>query len=310
MKTFYLILFVFVITISHSIAQVVPAGFNYQAVVRDAAGSLKKGSIVNLRFTLQAGQFDSNPAWIETHNTKTDSLGICTVVIGAGTKTGGTSPTFAEIDFGSANFWLKIELQEGSQYVPLGGAQQLLSVPYARVAAKIVSDSPQMPIGTILAFAGDINKIPTGWLLCDGSQVSRSTYAGLYNIIGTGWGRGDNATTFHLPDLRGRFLRGVDGNSNRDIDKEARTASNEGGNIGSNVGSIQTDVFKNHNHGGGDHSHSWQGASTIDTWGGNVVVGGNGIGQKNTPPSGAIIAAEGGSETRPINAYVFYIIKI
>jgi microcystin-dependent protein len=50
---------------------------------------------------------------------------------------------------------------------------------------------------------------PTGWLLCDGSAVSRTTYAGLYAAIGTSYGTGDGSTTFNLPDLRGRVALGA-----------------------------------------------------------------------------------------------------
>jgi microcystin-dependent protein len=50
--------------------------------------------------------------------------------------------------------------------------------------------------------------IPTGWLVCDGTAVSRTTYAALYAAIGTYWGAGDNISTFNLPDLRGRSALG------------------------------------------------------------------------------------------------------
>lgn len=131
MKKIYLSLFLFIACISLSMAQVVPSGFNYQAGIRDAAGNVRKGATVNLRFSLLPEQFSGSPAWVETHTTLTDSLGICTLVIGNGTKTGGTATTFADVDFAASNYWLKVELQEGGQYVELGGAQQLMSVPYA-----------------------------------------------------------------------------------------------------------------------------------------------------------------------------------
>lgn len=50
---------------------------------------------------------------------------------------------------------------------------------------------------------------PTGWLICNGSAISRSTYAVLYAVIGTTYGVGDGSTTFNLPDLRGRSPFGV-----------------------------------------------------------------------------------------------------
>lgn len=52
---------------------------------------------------------------------------------------------------------------------------------------------------------------PTGWLVCNGSSVSRTTYDALFAAVGTAFGPGDGSTTFTLPDLRGEFLRGWDG---------------------------------------------------------------------------------------------------
>lgn len=56
--------------------------------------------------------------------------------------------------------------------------------------------------GFIQMFAG--NTAPTGWLMCDGSAISRTTYSDLFTVIGTTYGSGDGSTTFNLPDLRGR----------------------------------------------------------------------------------------------------------
>lgn len=58
---------------------------------------------------------------------------------------------------------------------------------------------------------------PPGWLKCDGSPISRSTYPGLFAVIGTIYGAGDGSTTFNLPDLRGEFVRGWD--SGRKVDE-------------------------------------------------------------------------------------------
>lgn len=62
--------------------------------------------------------------------------------------------------------------------------------------------SPREPVGRITMHGG--GAAPSGWLVCDGSAVSRSTYAGLFSVLGTTWGAGDGTTTFNLPDLRGR----------------------------------------------------------------------------------------------------------
>ena len=61
-------------------------------------------------------------------------------------------------------------------------------------------------VGAVIAFAGSTS--PTGWLLCDGSAVSRTTYAALYAVIGDTYGSGDGSTTFNLPNLIDKFVQG------------------------------------------------------------------------------------------------------
>lgn len=64
-----------------------------------------------------------------------------------------------------------------------------------------------VPTGTVFQFAGAA--APTGYLLCDGSAVNRTTYATLFTAIGTTYGVGDNSTTFNVPDFRGRTAFGA-----------------------------------------------------------------------------------------------------
>jgi microcystin-dependent protein len=64
-----------------------------------------------------------------------------------------------------------------------------------------------VPAGVVIDFSG--STIPEGYLLCDGSEVSRTTYARLFTLIGTTYGAGDGSTTFRLPDCRGRISIGV-----------------------------------------------------------------------------------------------------
>lgn len=66
-----------------------------------------------------------------------------------------------------------------------------------------------LPIGSMLPFCSTTN-IPSNWKICDGSEVSRTAYAELFNIIGTAYGEGDGVTTFNLPDKRGRISVGLD----------------------------------------------------------------------------------------------------
>jgi microcystin-dependent protein len=74
-----------------------------------------------------------------------------------------------------------------------------------------------LPSGTVVAYGGPSSigadagapVIPSGWLLCDGSAVSRTTYASLFAAIGINYGGGDGIATFNLPDLRGRTIIGT-----------------------------------------------------------------------------------------------------
>jgi microcystin-dependent protein len=63
------------------------------------------------------------------------------------------------------------------------------------------------PTGVIVEYGG--SAAPTGWLLCDGTAINRTTYAKLFAVIGTTYGVGDNSTTFNVPDRRGRFGTGA-----------------------------------------------------------------------------------------------------
>ena len=65
------------------------------------------------------------------------------------------------------------------------------------------------PAGIVITYGG--STAPDGWLLCDGSAVSRTTYATLYDVIGTTYGTGDGSTTFNVPNLQGRVVIGVSG---------------------------------------------------------------------------------------------------
>lgn len=74
--------------------------------------------------------------------------------------------------------------------------------------SSVATLAQSMPIGAVIEFAG--NNAPTGWALCYGQAISRSTYAALFAIVGTTYGAGDGSTTFNLPDLRGRVVAGRD----------------------------------------------------------------------------------------------------
>lgn len=109
----------------------------------------------------------------------------------------------------------------GPVYVPVGGSIDLVYtgevatsfetgtirgfIDQGYVTAEI--ESALVPPGTVTMYAGA--SAPVGYLLCDGSAVSRTTYALLFAAVGTAFGVGDGATTFNVPDMRGRGPLGV-----------------------------------------------------------------------------------------------------
>ncbi len=147
--------------------------------------------------------------------------------------------------------------------------------------------------GTVKAWPTD--SVPTGYLECDGSAVSRATYPNLFGEIAEIYGVGDGSTTFNLPDYRGEFLRGYDNSSGTDPDAATRTDSGDGTTTGDNVGTKQADAFDEHT-----HSNQLPGNTHGITTGTDQSV----------PRSGnGTTGATGGNETRPTNVAVMWIIK-
>lgn len=99
-------------------------------------------------------------------------------------------------------------------------------------------------VGSIMAWP--TATVPGGWLECDGSAVSRSTYAALYAVIGTSYGVGDSSTTFNLPNYKDYFLRGFDASG---TDAASRTDRGDG-TTGAAVGTKQAAALLPHNHTG------------------------------------------------------------
>lgn len=284
-------------------------GFNYQAIARDLNGQVLQNQTIILRFSLIPGQYATDPTWQEMQLANTDEFGAFSLIVGHGQRTGGSVTTYADLNYATADYWLKVELKDGSEFYEIS-FRELLSVPYAEVARNAIPN----PAGTILPFAGPVDKIPEDYRLCDGALVDKNTYPALYAVIGNAWG--GTTTHFRLPDCRGMFLRGVANGSGNDPDRSSRVALNAGGNTGDNVGSKQLNQFKSHNHGGttstnGNHRHD---SFTLGGTGGNIQWGQEALRQWDYPTGYAgshdhTITLDGGNESRPINVYVNYIIN-
>lgn len=171
-----------------------------------------------------------------------------------------------------------------------------------------------IPTGTILTF-GATNP-PSGFLECNGSAISRSTYASLFSILSTTHGAGDGSSTFNLPDLRGQFVRGWDNSAGVDASRA--------------FGSSQTDQNKNHTHttdsqsltGSVSHlsgslaNNPGSASGIITKLSPASAIGARSSGSANASGisidathSHTISSSGGGTEARPKNIALMYIIK-
>jgi microcystin-dependent protein len=163
-----------------------------------------------------------------------------------------------------------------------------------------------IPIGGIMIWPAAAIPTAPGFVRCDGTALSRTTYAALFAILGTTYGAGDGSTTFNVPDFRGVFLRGY--GQNGIVNNAAGTKA---GSATRAVGTGQTDAFASHNHNmvdssGNSINANWRnltdsinaGGSSGLTSGGNVNYG--------LPR----VSNTGGAETNPVNVAVSYLIRV
>lgn len=182
-------------------------------------------------------------------------------------------------------------------------------------------------VGTILAYAAVLNQetiAASNFLYCDGSAISRKQYATLFQAIGTGFGGGDGATTFNLPNLVGVFPRGVNGaahGAGYDPDAAARIAQPgvSGGNKGNSVGSYQpwaTGAPTNpmNTSQAGAHSHVFpnvpnDNSSSAIAGSGQSIWNGNSTASSTNGAHTHNVTGGGDAETRPHNVSCYYVIK-
>jgi len=158
------------------------------------------------------------------------------------------------------------------------------------------------PAGIIAPFAG--TTAPSGWLKCEGQVESQTTYANLYAAIGSTWNTGgEGAGNFRLPDLRGMFVRGTGTNA---------TGSSSGA-VGPSVGAYAADTYLNHTHTDSGHTHTYttpnanqNGPTGVGT---SYVASSTAGTATSTGTANIQTSTTGGTETKPKNYGVLYIIK-
>lgn len=193
---------------------------------------------------------------------------------------------------------------------------------------------PAVPSGAIAAYGGA--SAPSGWLLCDGAAVSRTTYADLYAILGDAYGAGDGTSTFNLPNLQQRFPLGKAGalgtgdtlGATGGVIDHGHSASGSAGNSGNHAHNASASATAgnsgNHAHNattsvsvgaGGDHSHSASSGgpnSNSSTGGGADVIRASGnhshainvgnSGNHGHNGSGSTSVGAGGDHSHTVNA--------
>jgi hypothetical protein len=196
----------------------------------------------------------------------------------------------------------------------------------------------EVPIGTAVAYAGEvldngkvvIIKDNENWLLCNGAPLAKKKYGKLWDHIktvhGTASEDADPTTDFNLPDYRGLFLRGV---ASTRIDRDPnyrdaeRPSNHMGGNVGNRVGSTQLGATKKPNsafiveierkHTHGDPTYNGQAGpyevAVVGRGPGGVDFGAQSAQTNAGDGHTHEIKSGGDDETRPINAYVNYIIR-
>lgn len=156
-----------------------------------------------------------------------------------------------------------------------------------------IASQTLVPTGVVQAYAG--SSAPSGWLICDGSAVSRTTYANLFALIQSTYGSGDGTTTFNLPNLQASFIRG------------AGTQTVGGISYTATLGATQGDTMQG-------HFHALSQPQLVSYSGGGGSAGASGLG---TNPSVTVQAPSNdsvngaprtGTETRPLNVALTYII--
>lgn len=261
------------------------------------------GSISGLSSPASASYVSANSTfvWQSDSNTSANLDGAC--LLQRNVSAASNAITLCAPSGLSSNYSL-------NWFSALPAAQSIVTVDSSGNFAASLAPAALVPPGAIIPYGG--SSAPAGYLLCDGTSYLQATYSALYSAIGNAYGEPDG-THFNVPDLRGQFLRGVTGASSNDPNASSRGAMAPSGNTGNNVGSIQPGAtavngLSGTNTGGESLFPEVVNSSfTTGGSGGKYYLNGANISTALSPQP--TITLSGDSETRPINAYVNYLIK-
>lgn len=170
----------------------------------------------------------------------------------------------------------------------------------------VVSKSSEVPAGTILDFGG--TSAPNGYLACDGSAVSRTTYARLFGAIGTTWGVGNGSTTFNVPSLARKVAVGSGGSGT------ATLANSVGSTGGEETHTLVTAEMPQHRHGVLAFSGTGDGTEPTSGFVAKLTSGGQNIWSAGADETNNVMVNQVGSgtahNTMQPSAVVLKIIKI
>ena len=193
MKKLLLYLFTLVLTTATVFAQA-PQKFSYQAVVRNANNTLVANSSVGVRVSVLQGNASGTAVYAETHIATTNTNGLFTLEVGAGTMQTGS---FLNVEWMNGPYFLKSEIDpDGGTNYSITSTQQLLSVPYALYANEAangfsgnyndLTNQPQIPTvpTNVSAFTNDANYITAADIP---AQTQGTTVGDLLYWNGTAW---------------------------------------------------------------------------------------------------------------------------
>ena len=180
-------------------------------------------------------------------------------------------------------------------------SSKTVTLPNNSITSSMLQSGAAVPSGAVFYFAA--NSAPSGYLTCDGSSISRITYADLFAVVGTTFGSVD-ANTFNLPDLRGEFIRGFD--NGKGTDSGRTFGSSQSGST-----ALPNNAFGTSNPGNHNHSYSDEKNGNGGGQGGGGANTGTVSSGKTTGNAGAHThtITGGDPETRPRNIALLPCIK-